>query len=63
MFLNYFLFYWGFIDYNTNACIYCFEIFILISSNFTFDNGNFDLQKRSGFKYILQLLNICLIFK
>ena len=22
-----------------------------------------DLRKRSGFKYILQLLNICLIFK
>ena len=25
------------------------------------DNVNFDLLKRSGFKYILQLLNICLI--
>ena len=32
-------------------------------SKFTFDNVNFDLRKRSGFKYILQLLNICLIFK
>ena len=32
-------------------------------SDFTFDNVNFDLRKRSGFKYILQLLNICLVFK
>ena len=32
-------------------------------SDFTFDNVNFDLRKRSGFKYILQLLNIYLIFK
>ena len=28
-----------------------------------FDNVNFDLRKRSGFKYILQLLNIYIIFK
>ena len=35
----------------------------LAYSNFTFDNVNFDLRKRSGFKYILQLLNICLVFK
>ena len=34
-----------------------------VISDFTFDNVNFDLRKRSGFKYILQLLNICLIFK
>ena len=32
-------------------------------SKFTFDNVNFDLRKRSSFKYILQLLNMCLIFK
>ena len=32
-------------------------------SDFTFDNVNFDLRKRSGFIYILQFLNICLIFK
>ena len=29
----------------------------------TFANVSFDLRKRSGLKYILQLLNICLIFK
>ena len=29
-------------------------------SKFTFDNVNFDLRKRSGFKYILQLSNVCL---
>ena len=63
MFLNYFLFHWDFIDYNENACIYCFEILILTDSDFTFDNVNFDLRKRSGFKYMLQILNICLIFK
>ena len=50
MFLNYFKFHWGFIDYNVNACIYCFEIVILTYSNFTFDNVNFDLRKHSGFK-------------
>ena len=32
-------------------------------SKFTLSKVNFDLRKRSGFKYILQLLNICLIFK
>ena len=32
-------------------------------SDFTFDNVNFDLRKRSGFKYILKILNICLLFK
>ena len=52
-----------FIDYNVNACIYCFEILILTYSDFTFVNVNFDLRKRSGFKNILQLLNICLVFK
>ena len=40
-----------------------FEILILTYSDFTFDIVNLDLQKRSGLKYILQLLNICLIFK
>ena len=63
MFLNYFSFHWDFIDYNANACIYCFKILILTYSDFTFDNVNFDLRKRSGFKYMLQILNICLIFK
>ena len=63
MFLNYFLFHWDFIDYNANACIYCFKILILTYSDFTFDNVNFDLRKRSGFKYMSQILNICLIFK
>ena len=63
MFLNYFQFHWDFIDYNANACIYCFEILILTHSDFTFDNVNFDLRKRSGFKIILQLLNICLVFE
>ena len=43
--------------------MYCFEILILTYSDFTFDNVNFDLRKRSGFKYILQLLNICLVSK
>ena len=52
-----------FIDYNVNTCIYCFEIFILTYSYFTFDNVKFDFRKRSGFKYRLQLLNICLAFK
>ena len=33
------------------------------NSDFNFDNVNFDLRKRSGFKYILQLLNTCLVFK
>ena len=41
---------WDFIDYNANACVYCFEILILTYSDFTFDNVNFDLQKFSGFK-------------
>ena len=52
---------WDFIDYNANACIHCYEILILTYSNFTFDNVNIDLQKRSGLKYILQLLSICLV--
>ena len=52
-----------FIDYNVYACIYCFEILILNYSDFTYVNVNFDLRKRSGFKNILQLLNICLVFK
>ena len=43
MFLNYFQFHWGFIDYNANACIYCFEIFILTYSDFAFDNVNFNI--------------------
>ena len=45
---------------------FCKSKFILsklILPDFTFDNVNFDLRKRSGFKHILQLLNICLIFK
>ena len=63
MFLNYFQFNWDFIDYNANACVYCFEILISTYSDFNFENVNFDLRKRSGFKYILQLLNTCLIFK
>ena len=50
MFLNYFLFHWDFIDYNVNACMYCLEILVLTYSDFTFDNVNFDLRKRSGFK-------------
>ena len=50
MFLNYFQFHWDFIDYNVNACIYCFEILTLTYFDFTFDNVNFDLRKRSGFK-------------
>ena len=29
MFLNYFQFHWDFIDFNVNACRYCFEILIL----------------------------------
>ena len=29
----------------------------------TLDNVDFDLRKRSGLKYILQILNICLVFK
>ena len=35
---------------DANACIYCFEILTLAYSNFTFDNVNFDLRKRSGFQ-------------
>ena len=31
-------------------------------SDFAFDNVNFDLRKRSIFKYMLQLLNIDIIF-
>ena len=58
MFLNYFQFHWDFIDYNGNACIYCFGILILSYSDFTFDNVNFDLRKHSGLKYILQDLNV-----
>ena len=30
--------------------MYFFEILILTYSDFTFDNVDFDLQKRSGFK-------------
>ena len=45
------------------TCIFCFKILILTYSDFTFDNVNFDLRKRSAFKYILQLLNICFVFK
>ena len=52
-----------FIDYNVDACIYCIEILILTYFDFAFDNVNSDLRNRSGFKYILQLLNICLVFK
>ena len=37
-------------DYNVNAGIYCFEILILTYSDFTFDNVNFHLWKRSGFE-------------
>ena len=47
------LVHWDFIDYNAKACIYCFEILILTYSDVNFDNVNFDLQKRSVFKYIL----------
>ena len=39
-----------------------FGILILTYSDFTFNNVNLDLWKRSVFKYI-QLLNICLVFK
>ena len=53
-------FHWDFINYNADTCMYCFEILILTCSDFTFDNVNFDLRKRLGFKYTLQLLNICL---
>ena len=35
----------------------------LVGCDFNFDNVKFDLRKLSGFKYILQLLNICLVFK
>ena len=38
-------------------------IVILTYSDFTFDNVNFNLRKHSAFKYILQLLNTCLVFK
>ena len=55
MFLNYFYFHWDFIDYNVNVCIYCFDILVLTYFDFTFDNVNFDLRKRSGFKYVFQL--------
>ena len=44
VFLNYFYFYWGLIDYNANACICCFETLILTYSDFTFDNVNFELH-------------------
>ena len=40
-----------------------FKILILTYSDISFDNVNFDLQKHSGFKKILQFLNICLAFK
>ena len=63
MFLSCFYFRSDFIDYNVNICIYCFEILILTYSDTTFDYVNFYLRKRSGFKNILQLLNICLVFK
>ena len=51
MFLSYFQFHWDFIDFNVNACMYCFEILILTYPDFTFDNVDFDLRNRSGFKY------------
>ena len=35
----------------------------LMGCDFNFDNVKFDLRKLSGFKYILQLLNMCLVFK
>ena len=38
-------------------------VLILTYSDFAFDNVNFDLQKRSGFKQILELLNKCHVFK
>ena len=50
IFLNYFFFHWGFVDYNVNAGIYCFETLILTYSDFTFDNLSSDLRKGSGFK-------------
>ena len=34
---------------------------ILTYSDFTFDNVNFDLRKRSGFKYMFQLKFFSLI--
>ena len=37
------------ITFSFIACIYCFDILILTYSDFTFDKGNFDLRKRSGF--------------
>ena len=58
MFLKQFQLHWDFIDYSANACTYCFEILILTYSDFTFADVNIDLRKRSGFKYILQLLNM-----
>ena len=49
---------WDFINYNTNACIYCFETLILTYSDFTCDNVNFDLRKYSGFKmYVFFKIN------
>ena len=36
---------------------------ILTYSDFTFDNVNFNLEKRSSFKHILELLNIRLVLK
>ena len=47
---------------NVTACIYCFDLLILTYSGFTFDNDNFDLRKRLGFKWILQPWNVCLPF-
>ena len=38
-------------------------VLILTYSDFAFDNVNFDLQKRSAFKYILQFLNIYFVSK
>ena len=39
------------------------KCFILTWSDFPFDNVHFDLRKRLGFKCILQILNICFVFK
>ena len=50
MLLNYFYYYWDFIDYKKNAFMYHFEILIETYSDFTLDNAT--SAKPLGFKYM-----------
>ena len=47
---------------NVTACIYCFDLLILTYSDFTFDNDNFDLRKRSVLNEYCNLEMYALLF-